>query len=122
TRNLRLTALQEVTFTTDAQGREIAPVGVLLAAPDVVTAGDVPIFSLDDATGGLVQMSLGTSTASYASTRAIGWHHDAVTGIDMALAGNDIVGIIGGAYDPSKVGRIGWLNRPELAFPADERV
>lgn len=122
TSNLRLVSLEAVTFGTDSAGKKIMPVTMLLAAPDTVGAGDVQVFSLDDKTGELVPMSLGVSTSTYASTRAIGSHHDAVTGIDLVFAGNDVLGMFSGTYDPSIPSRIKWQTSPELDIPAGERV
>jgi hypothetical protein len=121
TKNLRLVSLQNVPFATNSAGNEIQPVEMLLAAPDTVGPGDVQVFSLDDNTGKLVPMSLGVSIATYAQTRAIGSHHDAVTGIDMVFACNDILGMISGCYDPSLSGRIKWQSKPELVIPRGER-
>jgi len=121
TKNLRLTSLQDVTFTTDGAGKEIQPVEMLLAATDTVGPGDAQVFSLDDNTGKLVPMSLGVSTAAYAQTRAIGSHHDAVAGNDMVFACNDILGIISGVYDPSLLSKVKWQSKPELSIPIGER-
>jgi len=122
TKALRLVCLQTVTFTTDAQGKKIQPVTMLLTAPDTVGVGDVQVFSLDDKTNELVPMSLGMSTSSYASTRAIGFHRDSKTGIDLVFAGNDVLGMFSGSYDPNVSGRIKWQGSPELAIPVGERV
>ena len=122
TRNLRLVSLQTVPFTTDAQGRKIVPVEMLLTAPDTVGVGGVQVFSLNDKTNELEPMSLGLSASSYASTRAIGWHHDSKTGVDLVFAGNDVLGLFSGGYDPSIPGRIKWQSSPELVIPAGERA
>jgi hypothetical protein len=122
TRNLRLVSLETVTFGTDTAGKPITPVIMLLAAPDTVGAGEAQVFSLDDNTGELIPMSLGLCTSTYASTRAIGSHHDSVIGIDLVFAGNDVLGMFSGTYDPSVSGGIKWQNSPELNIPAGERV
>ena len=122
TRNLRLVSLETVTFGTDAVGKKIMPVTMLLVAPDTIGAGDAQVFSLDDNSGKLVPMSLGVSKSTYTSTRAIGSHHDAVTGIDLVFAGNDILGMFSGTYDPSSPGRVKWQTSPELDIPVGERV
>ncbi len=120
-RNLRLCSLQTVTFSVDASGHQIEPVTMLLAGTDVVSAGDVQIFSLDDNTGKLVPMTLGATTKAN-QTRAIGSHHDSVTGIDLVFAGNDVLGMFSGAYDPAMPGRIKWGKSPEMSIPSGERV
>lgn len=118
--NLRLVCLQVVTFTTNASGNTIEPVTMLLAAPDVII-GDAQVFSLDDSSGKWVPMSLGM-VATYTTTRAIGSHRDSVTGIDLVFAGNDTLGTLTGAYDPSAPGRIAWQKTRELTVPSGERV
>ena len=118
--NLRLVSLKAVTFTTDAKGKAIKPVSLLLAAPDVYM-GDVQIYSLDDGTGEWVPMSLG-EVLTYTTTRAIGFHRDSVTGIDLVFAGTDTLSTIAGVYDPSVPGRIRWLKSPEFKTPTGDRV
>jgi len=107
-RNLRLTGLQSVTFTTDGAGNQIKPVEMLLAAPDAVTAGPVKVFSLDEQANELVPMTLGTTSDKYSDIRAIGSHHDAVTGADYVFAGSTALGIFRGVYDAKASGRIAW--------------
>ena len=107
-RNLRLTCLQDVTFMTDGAGNKIKPVEMLLAAPDQIVAGAIQVYSLDDNTDTLAPMTVGTTNDKYADTRAIGWHHDSVTGIDHVFAGNTALGIYRGVYDPKATGRILW--------------
>jgi hypothetical protein len=58
TANTRFNSLVTVTFTTDAAGKSIAPVNILLAAPNRATSGTVQVFSLNDTTGTLVAMPL----------------------------------------------------------------
>jgi hypothetical protein len=108
TRSLRLTCLQNVTFTTDGAGNNIQPVEMLLTAPDQVVPGNVYVYSLDDNTNTLVAMTLGTTGANYADIRAIGLHHDSVTGIDYVFAGSTALGIFRGVYDAKVPGRIIW--------------
>ena len=120
TNNLRYGSLRTVTFSTDANGKGIGPVELLLAAPDVAH-GPVEIFCRDDETGKWVPSTLGTA-AAYETTRAIGLHRDSVTGIDRVFAGTNKLGVIGGVYDPAAAGRIRWEAAPELQTPPDERV
>lgn len=120
--NLRLTCLRTVTFTTDGAGNPVAPVTMLLAAPDRTSAGTMQVFSLNDTTSNLVAMAIGPVT-NYSSTRAIGFHHDSVTGVDLVFAGNDDLGLVTGGYNPSATGRIQWqTNASELPVPIFERV
>jgi len=104
TNNLRYGSLRTVTFSTDADGKSISAVELLLAAPDEAR-GPVRIFCRDDETGKWVPSILGTATA-YETTRAIGLHRDSVTGTDRIFAGSDKLGVIAGGYDPAAVGRI----------------
>ena len=108
TRNLRLTCLQTVTFTTDGAGNKINPVEMLLTAPDHLRAGSIEVFSLDDNSNALVAMTLGTTGDKYSDTRAIGLHHNSVTGIDYVFAGSTALGIYRGVYDAKATGRITW--------------
>ncbi len=118
--NLRYGSLREVTFSTDATGKAIAPVTLLLAAPDVAQ-GAVKVYCRNDATGDWVASELGTVTKS-ATTRAMGLHRDKVTGIDRIFAGNRPLGMISGVYDPAAPGRIRWDKTPEFPTPVGERV
>ena len=121
TNNLRLVTLKVVTFTTDSEGNSISPVSILLAAPDVYL-GDLEVFSLDDESGEWVPMALGEEVWEYSTTRAIGLHHDVVTGIDHIFAGTSTLGTISGVYDPDVPGRIRWEQSPEFQTPSGERV
>ncbi len=118
--NLRLGSLKEITFSTDANGKRVSAVSMLLAAPDVVR-GPAKVFSRDDETGDWVPSVLGSVT-NYTTTRAIGLHRDRVTGTDRVFAGTDHLGVIGGVYDPAAPGRIRWENPAELQTPSGERV
>jgi hypothetical protein len=108
TRNLRLTCLQNVTFTTDGAGNKIEPVEMLLAAPDQIRAGAVEVYSLDDNKNTLAVMKLGMTADTYSDIRAMGLHHDSVTGIDYVFAGSTALGIYRGVYDAKASGRITW--------------
>ncbi len=116
---MRCSVLKEITFTTDGQGRAIAPVALLLAVPDAPRA-TLKVFCRDDATGEWSPSVVGTATASGSSIRAMGLHRDKVTGIDRIFAGSN-KGVIGGVYDPAAPGRIRWDKSAELENPAGER-
>ena len=118
--NLRYGTLREVTFSTDARGKAIAPVSLLLAAPDV-KRGPFKIYCREDATGEWSASVLGTDTEA-ANVRAIGLHRDRVTGIDRIFAGHNKLGVVGGVYDPAAPGRIRWEKSGEVQTPAGDRV
>ena len=120
TGSLRCSVLKEITFSTDAQGHAIAPVSLLLTAPDV-GSGPVEVFCREDATGDWSASVLGTAT-SRANTRSLGLHRDKVTGIDRIFAGNRPLGVVSGVYDPAAPGRIRWDKSAEVQAPAGERV
>ena len=111
---------KEITFATDGRGQAIAPVSLLLAAPDV-RSGPVEVFCRDDATGEWSASVLGTVTRA-TNTRSMGLHRDKVTGIDRIFAGNRPLGVISGVYDPAAPGRIRWDKSAEVEAPAGERV
>jgi hypothetical protein len=120
TNNLRYGSLRTVTFSTDAQGKFITPVSLLLAVPDVAR-GPMKVFCREDVTGGWSASELGTAVR-HTTTRAIGLHRDRVTGIDRIFAGTDKLGMLGGVYDPGAPGRIRWEKTPEFSMPVGERV
>ena len=133
TDSLRLASLREVTFATDAKGKAIKPTAILLAGPDSTKGGDGKhaIYSLDDASGRWERMILCNSTET-TTTRAIGFHRDSVTGVDMVFAGvsgarkstagDASLGVISGVYDPARAGRVQWDGESEIKVPAGERV
>ena len=120
TNNLRWGSLRTVTFKTDADGKAITPVTLLLAAPDV-HRGPFKVYCRDDDSGKWLESTLGTAT-KYSTARAIGIHHDSVTGVDRVFAGTDHLGMVAGGYDPAAPGRIRWEKSSELQTPAGERV
>ena len=118
-RNLAVSVLGEVTFTTDANGQRLAsPVSMLVAATWDLT-GDARVFTRDDADGAwtpatLVNDPQGRGEHQLPQVRSFGVHRDAVTGVDYVFAGQDPHGIFRGAYDPTVPGRIRWSDAPEL--------
>ena len=120
TGSLRCSVLKEITFATDGRGQAIAPVSLLLTAPDV-RSGPVEVFCRDDATGEWSASVLGTATRA-TNTRSLGLHRDKVTGIDRIFAGNRPLGVVSGVYDPAAPGRIRWDKSAEVEAPAGERV
>jgi hypothetical protein len=130
--NPRLTCLKPITFTTNDKGNAIQPVSLLLAAPDNVTSeaedaggspgGEAEIYCRGgDKSSSWTAMVLGKSFR-YSSTRAIGFHRDSVTGVDLVFAGNTTLGNLRGVYDPHAPGQIRWDATPEFFVPAGERV
>jgi hypothetical protein len=117
---LRCSVLKEITFATDGRGQAIAPVSLLLTAPDV-RSGPVEVFCREDASGEWSASVLGTATRA-TNTRSLGLHRDKVTGIDRIFAGNRPLGVISGVYDPAAPGRIRWEKSAEIQAPAGERV
>ena len=120
TGSLRCSVLKEITFATDGRGQAIAPVTLLLTAPDV-RSGPVEVYCRDDATGEWSASVLGTATRA-TTTRSLGLHRDKVTGIDRIFAGNRPLGVMSGVYDPAAPGRIRWDKKAEVEAPAGERV
>ena len=120
TGSLRCSVLKEITFATDGRGKAIAPVTLLLTAPDV-RSGPAEVFCRDDATGEWSASALGTVTTA-SMTRSLGLHRDKVTGIDRIFAGNRPLGVMSGVYDPAAPGRIRWDKSAEVQAPAGERV
>jgi hypothetical protein len=128
---LRLNALRSVTFTTDGQGNAIPPTSVLLATPDDLVHGTASVWSRDDATGTWTDMVL-AHPGAVTDVRALGFHHDAITGVDYVFAGantnarwldrgwtyrttpQENTGIFRGVYDPAILGRIRWNVVPEF--------
>ena len=128
---LRLDALRSVTFTTDGQGHAIPPTSVLLATPDDLVHGTASVWSRDDATGTWTEMVL-AHPGALTDVRALGFHHDAITGVDYVFAGantnarwldrgwtyriipQENTGIFLGVYDPAVPGRIRWKVVPEF--------
>jgi hypothetical protein len=117
-RDLAVSALEEVTFTTDGHGAQLpAPVSMLIAA-NWDLSGTARVFSRDDATG------TWTAAATIAQDRptmnflpqvhSFGRHRDRVAGIDRVFAGQDPRGIFSGTFDPAVTGRLRWDAAPEL--------
>jgi hypothetical protein len=117
---LRMDALRSFTFTTDGRGKRITPVSLLLATPGNAVSGDFAVWSRDDATGvwtAVVLARLGRNAKG--QIRALGFHHDSVTGVDDVFAGAGVqdgagIGIFRGVYDTTAPGRIRWDSTPEF--------
>ena len=118
--NPRMGTMQAITFSTDGKGNRIGAVSMLLAGLGVVR-GPVQIFTRDDETGRWIPTVIGSVT-KITNIRSIGFHRDRVTGIDRVFAGTDTLGVVGGVYDSSVLGRIRWETLPEFQTPPGERV
>ncbi len=117
-RHLAISALAEVTFRTDGQGRPLpAPRTALLASTWDVT-GTRTVFVRDDATGtwsGTVLAQDRPVRDFLPQVRAFGTHQDRGTGTDTVFAG-DTRGIFAGVHDPALPGGVRWGASPELAL------
>ena len=112
-RHLAVSALRSVAFRTSALRQ---PVPILLASTWDLT-GTRSVFMRDAATGQWSESALAHSPPTkdfLPQIRCFGQHRDAVTGADLAFAG-DSSGVFRGAFDS---GALRWNPVPELAFAA----
>ena len=95
-RNLAVSALREVTFTTDIAGAHLpTPVSLLIASTWDLT-GATSVSSRIDQTGAWVATRLSQDRPQpdfLPQVRSLGAHRDRVTGIDHVFAGQDPRGI-----------------------------
>ena len=116
-RDLAVSALDEVRFATDGNGKPLsAPVSLLIAA-NWDLSGTAQVFSRDDATGAWTAATLAQDQpipGFLPQVRSFGRHRDRVTGVDLAFAGQDPRGVFSGVYDPAVSSRIRWRPTPEL--------
>jgi hypothetical protein len=116
-RDLAVSALDEVTFRTDANGTRLpAPITMLIAA-NWDLSGASRVFSRDNATGAWTAETLAQDRPTpnfLPQVRSFGQHRDRVTGIDRVFAGQDPRGVFSGTYDATVSGRIRWSAAPEL--------
>jgi hypothetical protein len=138
-RSMGISALESVTFCSDAAGKPLSnPVSMLLAGTWVNT-GDAIVASRDESNGWWTEMALPAAEAAKAleaqtrqqtgaesfagmtfgsaETRCLLLHRDAATGADRIFAGVRPAGVYSGVYDASAPGRIRWDPRPELETP-----
>ena len=117
---VRVDSLRSFTFRTDGRGRRVAPASLLLTAPGNAINGDASVWSRDDATGVWTAMVIARlGPRARGQIRALGFHHDPVTGVDEVFAGAGVqsgsaIGIFHGVYDPTALGRIRWDSTPEF--------
>ena len=116
-RHIAVSALQQVTFGTDARGISLTrPVSILLASTWDITARRV-IFARDDRTGQWFGSTIAQDTPSRGflpQVRTFGMHRDRRAGVDLAFAG-DTAGIFAGAFDSTVPCRVRWSTTPELS-------
>src|SRR5258707_14923147 len=118
-RHLAVAALLGVTFATDGVGRPLPqPVSMLLAGTWDL-GGSSEVFARNDATGAWAALPLAVRrvTSGIQQVRALTFHRDRQTGVDLVFAGNDRFGIFSGAYDAAAMGQIRWSAAPELDVP-----
>ena len=112
-KHLRVTALQSVTFTTDGDGKALAPpVNLLLAASDHYPQSN--IWTRDDANNTWVKTTLQGGGKYRRSTRAFAVHRDQKTGVDRIFVAAGALGIYSGVYDADQPGKIRWDKKVEL--------
>jgi hypothetical protein len=114
--HLRVTALESVTFTTDADGKALAaPVNILLAASDIQRGHlESNIWTRDDDNNTWARTTLQAGSKYRRSTRALIIHSDKRTGIDRIFVAAGALGIYSGVYDANQPGRIRWDKKAEL--------
>ncbi len=123
----RSTALETVGFRTDHSGKRIEPVRLLLAGSTTRRGGTISIWSRDDTSGKWAQMPLGRAKGT-SQIRAMGFHKDRVTGVEMVFAGGSgtkssapSLGLLTGSYRADTEGKIVWSRKPEIVLPRGER-
>jgi hypothetical protein len=118
-RGLAVSALEEIAFATDANGKPMpAPVRMLIAAVWDLT-GAQRVFSRDDASGRWSGVTLAFDRPRpnfLPQVRSFGEHRDRLTRIDLVFAGDNPRGIFSGSYDASLPGHIRWNATPELGL------
>jgi hypothetical protein len=114
--HLRVTALKSVTFTTDGDGKALAPpVNLLLAASDIQReTRQSNIWTRDDDMDTWIKTTLHAGPTFRRSTRAFAVHRDGKTGVDRIFVAAGALGIYGGVYDPGLPGKIRWDENAEL--------
>jgi hypothetical protein len=116
-RDLAVSALAEVTLTTDGNGRALPHLVSLLIASTWDLSGASRVFTRDDGTGDWRATTLAQDqpTAGFLpQIRAFGVHRDRVTGVDLVFAGQTPRGVFSGHYDDGVPGLIRWDPEPEF--------
>lgn len=121
----RVNSLGSFTFTTDGQGRPVAPEALLITAPG---SSRVPkrffAFVRNDETGQWVRTAElpMERTPSFVQPRAMALHLDRTTGVHHLLVGIEGEGVYRGAYEPTLPERVAWVPEPELVPEPWQRV
>jgi hypothetical protein len=118
-RNLAVSALREVTFTTNRAGERLPEPVPLLLATTWDLALESAVFSRDDATGAWTSATIAPDRQApgdrhLQQVRSLGFHRDRVTGVDYVFAGQDPLGVFTGTYDAAVPGRVRWSATPEF--------
>jgi hypothetical protein len=118
-RNLAVSALREVTFTTNGAGERLPEPVPLLLATTWDLALESAVFSRDDATGAWTSATIAPDRQApgdrhLQQVRSLGFHRDRVTGVDYVFAGQDPLGVFTGTYDAAVPGRVRWSATPEF--------
>ncbi len=113
---LRVTVLESVTFTTDADGKALAaPVNLLMAASDIQGGHrQTNIWTRDDARNIWVKTTLEGDPTYRRSTRALVVHRDRQTGVDRIFIAAGALGIYSGGYNARQPGKVCWGRKAEL--------
>ncbi len=114
--HLRVTALESVTFTTNADGIRLSrPVNLLLAASDIQAGKrESNIWTRNDENNTWVKTTLPAGHELRRSTRAFAVHSDRQSEIDRVFVAAGALGIYSGVYDDKLPGEIRWDKQAEL--------
>ncbi len=116
-RSLAVSALREVSFTTDGTGARLPQTVSLLIASTWDLDSVSRVFTRDDATGAWRDTILVRDRPMphvLPQVRSFGTHRDRETGVDYVFAGQSPHGVFSGTYDATIAGRIRWSAKPEL--------
>lgn len=118
-RDFAVSALADVTFATDANGRPLPMPATMLIASVWDLTGAQRVFSRGAATGfwSAVTLAVDPPRPNFLpQIRAFGEHRDRVTGVDLVFAGDSPRGIFSGGYDAPVPGHIRWNATSELGL------
>jgi len=115
--SVRVAVLASLTFSTDAEGAELAdPVTLLVAGGSLYESTDeIAVFIRDDQTGRWAKSVLTGTNRQRGEVRLLRVHRDRMTGVDRVIAALTNGNVFTGAFDPSSPGRVRWEPEPELS-------
>ncbi|MBU0606351.1 MAG: hypothetical protein KKI08_00640, partial [Armatimonadetes bacterium] len=115
--SLRIAVMASLTFTTDAEGAELAaPVNLLVAGGSLYESPDeIAVFIRDDGTGKWTKSVLASGNRQRGEVRLLRVHRDRVTGVDRLIAAVTNGNVFTGVFDPAAPGRVRWDPEPELS-------